>query len=265
MTDPIKRAESGPSVAIELTGALAPIERRTLHEIVYARLKKALLSGHLEPGRVITLRGLALDLGTSVMPVREAVGRLVSERAFELLPNRCIRIPQLSAEQADELWRLRIQLEGEAAGLAALRVTDAELERIRTLRDRARAHAEAGEVHSTLDANDELQFCIYRASRSDLLVPLIETLRMRCAPHCTAGFRRLILESPPFLAETIAYDFQMVAALERRDARAATLAKRRDLTRLRAWIESCAAGTAMPEIERAARVREKARKRKRRT
>lgn len=249
----------------ELAGALERIERRTLHEIAYLKLKKALLSGHLEPGRVITLRGLADDLGTSVMPVREAVGRLVSERAFELLPNRGLRIPTLSAEQADELWRLRIQLEGEAVGLAARHVTAAELEHIRALRDTSRAHAEAGELHSTLDSNDELQFAVYRASRSDLLVPLIETLRMRCAPHCTAAFRRLVEERPPFLTESFAYDDQILAALEHGDARAATLAKRQDLTRLRAWVEACAASTAMPELARPVRTGASVRRRTRRT
>src|SRR5262245_48159616 len=92
--------------AVAVPGALAPIERVTLQETAYQRLKKALLSGHLEPGRLLSLRSIALDLGTSVMPVRDAIGRLVSERAMELLPNRRLRIPTLSAAQADEVWRL---------------------------------------------------------------------------------------------------------------------------------------------------------------
>jgi len=235
-------------VPLHAAGALAPIERRTLHEIAYAKLKKALLAGHFEPGRTITLRGLAEDLGTSVMPVREAVGRLVSERALELLPNRCLRIPTLSTEQARDLWELRIHLEGEAAGLAAAHVEAAELEQIRELRDRSHAHALAGDLHETLDANDEFQFAIYRASRSDFRIPLIESLRMRCAPHCTAAFRRLLLVRPPYLAETLALDDEIVTALERKDAERATRAKRQDLAGLRDWVDACAASEARPEL-----------------
>src|SRR5262245_53677170 len=108
MTVPRKPREH----AVREPGALAAIERVPLQETAYQRLKKALLSGHLEPGRLLSLRTIASDLGTSVMPVRDAVGRLVSERAIELLPNRGLRIPTLSAAQADEVWRLRIQLEG---------------------------------------------------------------------------------------------------------------------------------------------------------
>jgi DNA-binding GntR family transcriptional regulator len=85
---------------------LAPIERQTLNEITYARLKKALLSGRLEPGNVLTLRGFAATLRTTAMPVRDAVGRLAGEQAIALLLNRGIRIPRLTPEHADEVWRL---------------------------------------------------------------------------------------------------------------------------------------------------------------
>jgi DNA-binding GntR family transcriptional regulator len=234
--------------AVAEPGALGPIERRTLQETAYQRLKQALLSGHLEPGRVLSLRKLALDLGTSVMPVRDAIGRLVSERALELLPNRGLRVPTLSDAQAAEVWRLRIQLEGEAAGLAASERSDAELAQIRASLDRLHALARPGSLHAMLDANSELQFAVYRASHSDLLVTMIETLRMRCAPHCTAAFRRLLAEQHPFLKETLGYDDAIVDAIARRDARGATLAKRRDLERLRAWVDACGRGAELREL-----------------
>jgi len=259
MTVPRKPREQ----AVAEPGALAPIERVTLQETAYRRLKKALLSGHLEPGRVLSLRTLARDLGTSVMPVRDATGRLVSERAIELLPNRGLRIPTLSAAQADEVWRLRIQLEGEATGRAASERSDAELAQIRGHRDRVQALARAGSLHAMLDANADLQFSIYRASKSDLLVSMIETLRMRCAPHCTAAFRRLLEAQAPFLRESFSYDDAIVDAIARRDARGAILAKRRDLGRLHAWVDACARGVEMPEIS-ASRARKPTRARARR-
>lgn len=221
---------------------LAPIERRTLNDIAYERLKKAVLCGHLEPGRVLTLRGLAASLGTSVMPVRDAVGRLASEQAFEIVPNRGIRIPRLAPEEADEVWRLRMLLEGDAAALAARCVTAQELAEIRRLRDEVRAHAEAGDLHATLDANDAFQFAVYRAAKTRVLLRLIETLRMQCLPHCTEALRRLLAERPRFLAETLGYHDALVASLAARDACGATRAKRRDLERLREWVEACARG-----------------------
>jgi DNA-binding GntR family transcriptional regulator len=220
---------------------LTPIERRTLNEIAYARLKKALLSGRLEPGHTLTLRGLAATLGTSVMPVRDAVGRLAAEHAFELLPNRGIRIPRLTPEHADELWGLRIDLEGEAAALAAPRVTPDELAEIERWMQELCARAAAGDLYGGLDANDSLQFAMYRAAKTHVLLRLIETLRMQSMPHCTASLRRLFAEQPPFLAETLDHSKAVVEAIARGDAGGAREAKRRDLEGLRGWVESCAA------------------------
>jgi DNA-binding GntR family transcriptional regulator len=220
---------------------LQPIERRTLNETAYERLRKALVSGRLEPGGVLTLRGLAGALGTSVMPVRDAVGRLVAEQALELLPNRGIRIPQLSPEQAEEVWRLRIDLEGEAAGLAATRADSTELAEIERLRDAVEDHARRGGLHPALEANDAFQFAVYRAAKTRVLIRLIETLRMQSVPHCTAALRRLLSERPPFLEETLRWHDRLVAALRRRDAARAKEAKRRDLESFRDWVERCAA------------------------
>lgn len=226
------------------TAALAPVERRTLNEIVYLQLKKALLSGRYEPGTVLTLRGLAAELGTSVMPVREAVVRLAAEQAFETLPHRRIRIPELSAEHAEELWHLRIQLEGESAGLAAARVTAEELWEIEDCRDAVRAAAESGRVHDTLDANDSFQFAVHRAAKTRTLVRLIEILRMQCAPLITGPIRVAIEERPPFFGETLDYHDQLVAALRRHDAAGATRVRRADLTSLRDFVAAHERGRA---------------------
>jgi DNA-binding GntR family transcriptional regulator len=218
------------------TAALAPVERRTLNELVYLQLKKALLSGRFEPGTVLTLRGLAAELGTSAMPVREAVVRLSAEQAFETLPHRRIRIPELSAEHAQELWRLRIQLEGESAGLSADRVTADELWEIEGWRDAVRDAAESGRVHDTLDANDSFQFAVHRAAKTRTLVRLIEILRMQCAPLITGPIRTAIEERPPFFEETLGYHDQLVDALRRHDAAGAAQVRRADLTSLRDFV-----------------------------
>jgi DNA-binding GntR family transcriptional regulator len=224
--------------------ALAPIERRTLNEIAYERLKKALLSGRLEPGRVLTLRGLAAELGTSVMPVRDAIGRLAGEQALELVPNRGIRIPRLTAEQAEEVWRLRIHLEGEAAGLAAQRVTPGELTEIRRLHQLVAERARDGDLHAMLDANDSFQFAVYRAAKTRVLIQLIETLRMQSMPHCVSAFRRMIDAGDPFLDQSLACDSGLVLALEKRDARRARDVKRQDLEGIRQWVENALPGRA---------------------
>ena len=158
---------------------VTPIENLTLQERAYQELKKALLTGQVRPGQTLNLRGLAAALGTSVMPVRDAVGRLAAEQALELMPNRAIRVPVLDRAQFDELWQLRIEMEGKAAALAAERATPEEIAEIAELCAAVRAEAGAGDVAAMLEANSVFHFAIYRSARTYILLRIIETLRMQ--------------------------------------------------------------------------------------
>ena len=50
-----------------------------VHETVYAQLREALIAGHLEPGRSLSVRSLAAEFGVSAMPAREAIRQLAAQ------------------------------------------------------------------------------------------------------------------------------------------------------------------------------------------
>ena len=102
-----------------IAAQLAPVGRETVQDRVYSELRRALIGGLFEPSQVLTIRGLADALVTSTMPVREALGRLITEKALEALPNRSVRVPPITLERIDDLLRARILIEGEAIALAA--------------------------------------------------------------------------------------------------------------------------------------------------
>ena len=63
-------------------GSLGPVDNTTLRERVYRTLKQAILEGRFSPGETLPTRSLAEVLGTSVMPVRDAMlSRGTRERA----------------------------------------------------------------------------------------------------------------------------------------------------------------------------------------
>ena len=82
---------------------LARVERETIQERVYSALREKLMRGGFAPGQKLKLAELARAFGVSAMPVREALNRLTAERALESLPNRTVRVPQLSRESLQEL------------------------------------------------------------------------------------------------------------------------------------------------------------------
>ncbi len=91
---------------------LPPIARRTLSGTAYEALTDLLASGRLAPGDRLSLRHTAAALGVSVMPIREAVSRLVADGALEVAPNRAVRVPMLDAEEFRALAETRMAVEG---------------------------------------------------------------------------------------------------------------------------------------------------------
>jgi Bacterial regulatory proteins, gntR family len=81
-------AKRGPGLGKSNLPSLPPVARYTLQEQAYLRLREALMSGHFVPGQAITLRAAPEALGTSPMPVRDALRRLEIEHA--LVPDRTV-------------------------------------------------------------------------------------------------------------------------------------------------------------------------------
>lgn len=170
------------------TSTLQPIIRDTLQERVYLRIRQALIHSEFKPGQVLTIRELANKLGTSIMPVREALQKLTVERVLELLPTRSVRVPVLSAEEFADICEARMLLEGRMARLAAQRADASDLERIEQA-SRAFPAARASNTPTLINQkNREFHFAIYHAARQPTLMGLIEPLWVRCGPCTVALF-----------------------------------------------------------------------------
>ena len=82
------------------------------------------MRGDFEPGQSLTIQGLSNALGTSPMPIREALHRLISERALVQMPNRSLAVPELTPDRYKDILRVRISVEGTAAAWAAKTISD---------------------------------------------------------------------------------------------------------------------------------------------
>ncbi|MEQ8232119.1 MAG: hypothetical protein RKL32_10455, partial [Gammaproteobacteria bacterium] len=78
----------------------------------------------------------------------------------------------------------------------------------------------------------------YQAADSPVTLQLIETLRMRSVPHCTAAVRLLIAERPPYYAHSWQNHAALVAAITAREAVAARRIKQSDLRAFRDYVNS---------------------------
>lgn len=159
------------------------LETPPLHEKVYVEIRRAIISGKLRPGQRLTIRGLAAALGTSAMPVREALRGLVTMQALEVRPNRTLAVPPMTREKFEDLSEVRAKLEGLAAERAARKISSAELATLRELCDGMVAATKRRDAETYLAKNQEFHFTICRAARSAVLMPIIETLWLQLGPY----------------------------------------------------------------------------------
>lgn len=173
------------------------------------------MTGHFQPGQKLTYRGVAQFLGTSDMPVRSAVRRLISLRALTLLPNGSVVVPLLDATSFSNLMDTRIQLEGWALELAFPHLDGNNMRSIRRHCDGRTKAARAGDIEGYLQSNLNFKFSIYRRCGNEHLIFLIETLWLHAGPF----LRKFVegLEVP--LAQMLDVDHlhKVVAALDAGD------------------------------------------------
>jgi DNA-binding GntR family transcriptional regulator len=168
-------------------GLVAP----TTHQEVYRRLREQILFGGIRPGSAVTLRGLADQLGVSPMPVREAVRRLIAERALLLQDNRRVLVAPMTRDTFDQILFARRALEPELAARALARLTAADIaaiEKIDKAIDRAML---AGDTEAYMRSNYEFHFAIYRRSEAATLVALVESVWLQFGPFMRMAYGRI--------------------------------------------------------------------------
>jgi DNA-binding GntR family transcriptional regulator len=153
-----------------------------LHARVYEELRRRLITGKITPGVGLSTRGLALEMGVSQMPVREALGRLSAEGAVVIRSKRKIEVAPMSTERFADLLACRLLLEPEAAVLALPRMEPETIARLRTIDgDLDQAIAE-GDVIAYMELNAAFHFSLYRANGRPTLNRLIEALWLQFGP-----------------------------------------------------------------------------------
>lgn len=162
-----------------------------LHAGVYRELRQRLITGKLAPGTPLSTRGLALQLGVSQMPVRDALSRLAAEGAIDIRSKRRIMVPSLTAERLDEVLRCRLLLEPEAAANALPRIDADALAKLRAIDAALDAALGRGDINGYMENNYRFHFALYRAGGETILSRMIETLWLQFGPMMREVYGRV--------------------------------------------------------------------------
>jgi DNA-binding GntR family transcriptional regulator len=153
-----------------------------LEEQAYRSLRQALVEGVFAPGEKLSIRRIAVSLGTSPMPARTALRRLAAEQAVDVLPSGTAIVPRLTRQSFQQLSEIRASLEPLAVRLAAPQVTTEVLEQLERLFIEHQDARARGRAEDFLRLDREFLFTLYRQARSPMLLGLIEVPWLRRGP-----------------------------------------------------------------------------------
>jgi DNA-binding GntR family transcriptional regulator len=149
---------------------------KTRHEAAAERIRRGIMTGEYQPGQRLKQQALARQFGCSVIPIREALHQLAAEGFVVLDPQKGARVSDLNSRRLEEIYKVRIRLEGWAAALAARRMTPEAAARIRAILDKMDRRAIT--VTEWLDLNWEFHDSLYACAGQEFLREIISNLRL---------------------------------------------------------------------------------------
>ncbi len=159
-----------------------PVERESLAEQAYASIRNALMRGQLAPGERMRLRPMSEKFGISMTPMREALLRLVVEKAMVIDGRGTVIVPELTLDQLLEIRAIRMDLEGNSAASAARHATSEEIDHLASLQHRiSECHARQS-FEDAVHLNTEFHLALCGAAHLPITQGIVEGLWVRCGP-----------------------------------------------------------------------------------
>jgi len=204
---------------------LKPVDRPIgLADQVYKTLREYLGSHVIVPGQPLQEAPLALRLGVSRTPVREALARLESDGLI-VADGRSFMVPVLSDADVDEIYELRGLLEPAALAQVAVSVAQPKaLSRIAAALEDAEAADRSDDAEAFIEANAR-----FHAAWHDLVANrrLLRAIAL-CAGH-VRYLRVLTLNNAAARKAALTGMKNILAALRKRDGERATRVMREHL------------------------------------
>lgn len=183
----------------------------------YHSIRDAILSGEYLGGAPLREEELAAAIGVSRTPVREALRRLAAQGLVEVIPNHGARVVSLTGREFEEIFDIRLLLEGYAARKAAERIDEATLdtlERIVAEMGDAGTLSEEENLSRLAELNNRFHALISAATRSTRLATLIDNVIV-----ASLVLRTFQSYSPAELEQSLAHHRELLRALRARDPR----------------------------------------------
>lgn len=185
----------------------------SLSDKVYRLLRDGITEGHYKTGDCLVEQKIAEEFGVSRTPVREALKQLELEDLVTSYPNRGVVVKGFSTNDFDDVFKIRLLLEGQAAYWAAERITPPYLEQLQEILELMDFYTKKEDSEHLVRLDTSFHEIIYDACQSRTLRNVLVTLHQNS--HMA---RQSSLTSPVRARESYEEHKEIFAALSRHDA-----------------------------------------------
>jgi DNA-binding GntR family transcriptional regulator len=147
----------------------------------YEEIRSRIVKRFFPPGTRLSGLSLSRTLKTSRTPIREALRRLQSEGFVVFFPGRGFVVNSLSLDDVNQIYTIRIPLEG-LAGRLATRALSADRKKMAFLESSHREMerlCRKGAAGAYADRNKEFHAAIFRACGNTWLINILENLSLQ--------------------------------------------------------------------------------------
>lgn len=201
-------------------------QRQTARDIVADYVRQSILEGRLPPGTRLAVAGIATELNVSQTPTREGLQLLASEGLVELSDYRGARVAELSADEYEEIFLMRIGLEGLASRIGAQQISNDDLAVLEERFSALELAAKSRDVTAFVAADRAFHEVHFRASGRDRLWERIISLRFAAERYTRLGYSL----NGVTMADTVKAHRRLRNAVRRRDGESAESETVADLT-----------------------------------
>lgn len=184
------------------------ISSNSLKNRVLNRIQKDILNGRYKPGEILTETGLCTELGVGRTPVREAIRQLELEGLVQLIPNRGVVVRGISTKDIEDIYTIRMMIEGLAARWAAENIDEQELKDLKETIELEEFYTVKKDTEQLLKLDSKFHEIIFKASKSKTLLQVLRIFhknvrRARDASFSSPGRAMKVLEEHKAIYEAI--------------------------------------------------------------
>jgi DNA-binding GntR family transcriptional regulator len=202
---------------------ILPIQRESLEEQTYARLRAAIIERRIVPGQRIPVDRLAQEFGISRTPILNALKRLAQERVVDCVSRRGVFVRRFSKREMARLFEVREALEGMAVRLAAPRIASGEIRTLEKLFRGFDGPPTAARIRRYIERDRYFHWRLVELAGNEQLMAALDSVNMMFFAYQDGVVR------PP--VETVPEHRAILKALGRRDPEASEVAMRLHIRR----------------------------------